>query len=170
MNIAVPTDALVMLVGPSGAGKTTFARSRFSATEVVSSDDCRALVSDDDGNMAATPAAFRVLQAIVRERLRAGRLVVVDATNVKHASRRPLIAMARKLRRRSVAIVFAVPIDVCLSRIDLRRERIVPIDAVRRQYTQLTATLENIDAEGFDDVRILRSTDAVAHAVIVRTT
>lgn len=168
MYVDIPSGALVMLIGPSGAGKTTFARTRFGPTEVVSSDECRALVSDDDGDMAATPAAFRVLHAIVRERLRAGRLVVVDATNVKQASRRPLLAMARKYGRPPVALVFAVPVEVCLSRMDLRRDRIVPAGAVRRQHSQLGTTLERIGAEGFAAVCVLRSTEAVGRAVIVR--
>ena len=157
MHLPIPVAALVVLVGPSGAGKSTFAARHFTRTEIVSSDECRALVSDDDGNQSATPAAFRLLHAIVRERLRAGRIAVVDATNVKPASRKPLVAIARRHARPAVAIVFAVPLDVCLSRIDLRPDRIVPIDAIRLQHAQLATSLSRLEDEGFDAIHLLRT-------------
>jgi protein phosphatase len=157
VQLSIPATALVLLIGPSGAGKTTFAAHHFAPTEIVSSDECRAMVSDDDANQAATPAAFRLLHAIVRERMRLGRLTVVDATNLKPASRRPLLAMARKNGRPASAIVFNLPVESCLSRIDLRRDRIVPVDAVRRQHAELATTLAGIQAEGFDRVYVLRA-------------
>jgi protein phosphatase len=131
LSLTIPPGALVVLIGPSGAGKSTFAARQFVPTEVVSSDYCRALVADDENDMAATPAAFRVLHAIVRERLRAGRLVVVDATNLKATSRKPLLAMARKFGRPAVAIAFDLPLEVCFERNAARAGRSVPAEVVR---------------------------------------
>ena len=168
MLVPVPPAAMVVLIGPSGAGKTTFAARHFARTEVVSSDECRALVSDDGADQAATPAAFRLLHAIVRERLRAGRLAVVDATNVKPQSRRPLLATARRLARPAIAVVFAVPLELCLARIDLRLDRRVPADAVRRQHAYLTSSLPRLAGEGFDAIHVLRTADDVDGVTIGR--
>jgi len=82
MQLTIPELALVVLIGPSGAGKSTFARAYFLPSELLSSDACRALVADDENDQAATNDAFDVLHYIARKRLAAGRLTVVDATNV----------------------------------------------------------------------------------------
>ena len=80
-QITVPAMGLVVLIGISGSGKSTFARTHFKPTEVVSSDFCRGLVADDENDQSATPDAFDVLHYIVSTRLRRGLLTVVDATN-----------------------------------------------------------------------------------------
>src|SRR6201986_1111870 len=105
MTISIPGLSLVVLIGPSGSGKSTFARKHFLPTEVLSSDYCRGLVSDDENNQAATSDAFDVLNFIASKRLAAGRLTVVDATNVQQESRRPLVALAREYHTLPVAIV-----------------------------------------------------------------
>ena len=92
MKITVPELSLVLLVGPSGCGKSTFARQHFKPTEVLSSDYCRGLVSDNENDQTATKEAFEVLHFIARKRLAAGRLTVIDATNVQPDSRKPLVA------------------------------------------------------------------------------
>ena len=78
MKIIVPELSLVVLIGPSGSGKSTFARKHFKPTELLSSDFCRGMVSDDENNQAATPEAFEVLHFIARKRLSAGKLTVVE--------------------------------------------------------------------------------------------
>src|SRR5919198_4259861 len=93
MHLTIPEFALVVLIGPSGAGKSTFAQRHFRPTEVLSSDACRALVADSETAQAATPEAFEVLHFIAAKRLAAGRLTVIDATNVQPEARRPLIAL-----------------------------------------------------------------------------
>src|SRR6185295_7584094 len=92
--IKIPELSLIVLIGPSGCGKSTFARKHFKPTEVLSSDYCRGLVSDDENNQAATKDAFELLHFIAAKRLAAGKLTVVDATNVQPESRKPLVALA----------------------------------------------------------------------------
>ncbi|MEG4811864.1 AAA family ATPase, partial [Microcoleus sp. F8-D1] len=83
MKITFPELSLVVLIGASGSGKSTFARQHFLPTEIISSDYCRGLVSDDENNQAATADAFEVLHLIAAKRLAAGKLTVIDATNVQ---------------------------------------------------------------------------------------
>ncbi|PSB53605.1 hypothetical protein C7B67_02220, partial [filamentous cyanobacterium Phorm 6] len=78
MKITIPELSLVILIGASGSGKSTFARQHFQPTEIISSDYCRGLVSDDENNQAATADAFELLHFIVAKRLAAGRLTVID--------------------------------------------------------------------------------------------
>src|SRR5260370_5647426 len=96
MKISIPELSLVLLVGPSGCGKSSFARKHFLPTEVVSSDFCRALVSDNENDQSATGDAFDLLHEIIRKRLARGRLTVVDATNVQPEARKSLIALAKE--------------------------------------------------------------------------
>src|SRR4051812_48145132 len=104
MRIELPSPSLVVLIGASGSGKSSFAARHFMPTEVLSSDVCRALVADDANDQAATADAFAVLQYIGGKRLAAGRLTVVDATNVQRESRKPLVALAREHDLLPVAI------------------------------------------------------------------
>ena len=78
MQITIPELSLVVMVGASGSGKSSFARKHFKPTEILSSDYCRGLVSDDENCQAATNDAFEVLHFIAAKRLAAGKLVVVD--------------------------------------------------------------------------------------------
>ena len=80
MKLTIPELSLIALVGPTGSGKSTFARKHFNPTEVISSDYCRGLVSDDENSQAATADAFDVLYYVARKRLAAGHLTVIDAT------------------------------------------------------------------------------------------
>src|SRR5829696_3315308 len=104
MKLTVPELSLVALIGVSGSGKSTFARRHFKPTEVISSDYCRGLVSDDENDLAATKDAFEVLHFITAKRLAAGKLTVVDATNVQAEARKPLVALAREYHVLPVAL------------------------------------------------------------------
>src|SRR5262249_18188233 len=81
MELKIPKLSLVVLIGPGGSGKSPFARKHFRHSEVLSSDFCRGLVSDDENDQAATMDAFEVLHYVASKRLARGRLTVIDATN-----------------------------------------------------------------------------------------
>lgn len=144
----IPGDALVLLVGPAGSGKSTWAAEHFSVTQVVSSDACRAMVCDDPTDQAATPDAFRVLHAITSARVRRGLLTVVDATNLLPSARRPLLRLAARWERPCVAVVFRVPLDELLRR-NAGRPHPVPDDVVRRHAALLPAALASLPEEGY---------------------
>ncbi|MFL6306021.1 MAG: polynucleotide kinase-phosphatase [Candidatus Sulfotelmatobacter sp.] len=148
MKIAIPELSLVMLVGPSGSGKSYFARKHFLPTEVISSDFCRGLVSDDDNDQSATGDAFDILHAIIRKRLARGRLTVVDATNVQPEARKSLIELAREYHVFAVAIVFDLPEKLCQERNASRPDRQFGPHVVRNQCHQLRRGLRGLEREG----------------------
>src|SRR5580698_5566147 len=109
MLVKIPKLSLVVLIGASGSGKSTFAKRHFLPSEVLTSDECRALVSDDENNQAATNDAFEVLHFIAAKRLARGNLTVIDATNVQAEARQPLVELARRFHCLPVAIVLDPP-------------------------------------------------------------
>ncbi|GAB4008435.1 polynucleotide kinase-phosphatase [Nocardioides ultimimeridianus] len=167
-RITVPAMGLVVLVGVSGSGKSTFARTHFKPTEVISSDFCRGLVADDENDQSATPDAFDVLHYIVGTRLRRGLLTVVDATNVQQTARASLIALARSHDVLVDAIVIDVPEDVAIERNRLRPDRDFGRHVVARQHRDLKRSVRRLAKEGFRRVHVLHGTDEVEGAEIVR--
>jgi len=168
MNIAIPELSLVVLVGASGAGKSTFARRHFLPTEILSSDYCRGLVSDDENDQAATTAAFEVLHFIAGKRLRAGRLTVVDATNVQMEARRPLVALAREHHCLPVALVLDMPESLCRERNAARPERNFGEHVVRQQRSQLHRSLRGLEREGFRHVHVFRTPEELEGLTLTR--
>lgn len=168
MKITIPELALVVLVGASGSGKSTFARRHFLATEVLSSDTFRGLVSDDETNQAATRDAFEVLHYIAAKRLAAGRLTVVDATNVQPQDRRPLIALARQYHCIPVAIVLNLPEQVCRDRNQQRPDRQFGAHVVQRHVQNLRRSLRSLKREGFRHIYELNSLEDIDSVAIER--
>jgi protein phosphatase len=168
-ELSIPELSLVVLVGVSGAGKSTFARAHFKPTEVISSDYCRGLVADDENDQSATPDAFDVLHYIAGKRLAAGRLTVVDATSVQPEARAPLVALAREHDVLPVAIVLDLPSSVCEARNARRPDRDFGAHVIRRQHAALRKSVKNLQREGFRAVHVLRSEAEVAEVTVSRT-
>src|SRR5918995_7457823 len=139
--ITIPELSLVVLIGASGCGKSTFARKLFKPTEVLSSDFCRALVSDDENNQDATKDAFETLHFIAAKRLAAGKLTVVDATNVQPEARKPLVALAREYHVIPVAIVLNLSNRLCEDRNRDRTDRNFGPHVIRQQSQQLRRSI-----------------------------
>ena len=165
--LPVTDVSLVVLVGTSGAGKSSFARKHFLPTQVVSSDFCRGLVADDENDQSASAEAFELLHYIVGKRLSAGRLTVVDATNVQPEARKQLIKVARDHDVLPIAIVLDVPPGVCAERNRSRPDRQLPAHVIPRQNRELRRSLRGLEREGFRKVHVLRGEAEVEAAEIV---
>lgn len=168
MKITVPELSLVVLIGPSGSGKSSFGKTHFKPTEVLSSDFCRGLVSDDENDQAATNDAFEVLHFIARKRLAAAKLTVVDATNVQPEARKPLVALAREFHVLPVAIVFDLPEKLCHERNRNRSNRDFGPHVVRSQVQQMRRSLRGLEREGFRHVFVLSSPEEIESVSIER--
>jgi protein phosphatase len=166
-ELAIPELSLVVLVGTSGSGKSTFAARHFKPSAVISSDACRAMVCDDENDQSATPDAFALLHHIAGIRLRRGLLTVIDATNVQPRAREALVKTARDHDVLPVAIVLDVPDSVCAERNAARRDRAaMPAHVIARQSRELRSGLRKLQREGFRKVHVLHGTEEIDQAVI----
>ena len=166
--LKIPKLSLVVLVGVSGCGKSTFAARHFRPTEVLSSDVFRGLVGDDENDQSVTAAAFEALRAVAAQRLKLGRLTVIDATNVQPDARRPLLALAREHHVLPVAIVLDVPEQVCVQRNEARPDRTFGAGVVRRQHSALARSVGRLEREGFRRVFRLRGVAEIDGAEVMR--
>ncbi len=171
MPIFIPEFALVLMIGPSGCGKSTFARTHFKPTEVLSSDFFRGMLSDDEMNQAASDDAFDLLHLVCAKRLAAGRLTVIDATNVRPDSRKPFLEAARKYHAQPVAVVFDFSAEFCHERNQQRlAERPFGPHVTRRHADDLKRSLSRLEEEGFRRVHLLRNEDEVNAVAFERYT
>lgn len=159
MKITIPELSLVALVGVSGSGKSTFARKHFKPTEVISSDFCRGLVSDDENSLEATNDAFDVLYYIARKRLAAAKFTVIDATNVQKDARVGIVETAKQFHCLPVAIVLDVPERVAQDRNKTRPDRNFGPHVIRNQARQLRQSIRKLKREGFRHVHVLKPDD-----------
>jgi protein phosphatase len=157
VRVDIPDRAMVVLVGPAGSGKSTFAAQHFGSGEIVSSDAIRERLTGDPSDQSRNKVVFRILDAEVAALLRMGGSAVVDATSVERHARRALIRVAERAQAPAVAIVLALPLAVVLARNAHRQGRPVPDDVVRRQWHTLERSLRDgvLETEGFAAVHVL---------------
>ncbi|MCO8276456.1 polynucleotide kinase-phosphatase [Actinoplanes sp. TRM 88003] len=164
--IDIPELALVALVGISGSGKSTFARTHFKPTQVLSSDYFRGLVADDENDQSASAEAFDALHYVAGKRLTAGRLTVVDATNLQPHGRAALVRLAREHDVLPVAIVLDVPEALAWERTEARADRDFGRPVLTRMHRDLRRSLGALAREGFRKVHVLRGPDEIAATTI----
>jgi protein phosphatase len=166
MVIEVRAPSIVVLVGISGSGKSTFAAKVFARTEVLSSDQCRALVADDENDQSVTADAFALLMLTTRMRLKHGKLCVVDATNTRPEERSKFVRLANEFECPVSAIVLQTELSTCLERMRTRRDRDIEESAVTQQYKALMDHVASLPIEGFAPIWHLR--EDMAGAIEVR--
>ena len=151
MELKLPAPCVVVLVGPSRAGKTTWAQAHFASNEVVSSDALRGMVGIDEDDQTASAAAFALLEQIVAERISRGLTTVVDTTGLHADNRLKWITTAHE----AGVPIYAILFTSTLAEIELRndvRARPIPRGVLRKQFANMKKTLEGIADEGFDGV------------------
>ncbi len=167
MKINIPELCVVVLIGASGAGKSTFAARHFIESEVISSDFCRKLVSDDENDQTATGAAFELLREIASRRLERGRMTVVDATSVRPEDRRSIVRLAKDHHVFACAIVLDVPAEICRARNEARPDRDFGSHVIRNQRAALRRSIRGLRKEGFRKVYVLDGVEAIDAVEIV---
>lgn len=155
LTIEIPDPSLILLIGASGAGKSTFARHHFLPTEIISSDHCRAMICDNESDQTINAQTFGLLHHIARLRLLQKRLTVIDATNLQFRARRPLLRMARSNHLPIFAIVFNMSLAICQKQNATRPQRLVNDEVLAQHCFQLSATLERLDREGYERIYLL---------------
>lgn len=168
MNISLPDPSLVLLIGVSGSGKSTFARWHFAPTEVISSDHCRALVCDDENDQSVNQDAFEILHLIARKRLAHRKLTVIDATNVQSAARRHLLDLAGAHEIPAVAIVLHLAEEICMQQNTERSQRVVAQEVIQQQTNDLQFSLSQLSVEGFSQIYLLTTPEEINSAIVLR--
>ncbi len=168
MKLKLPELSLVVLIGATSSGKSTFARRHFKPTEILSSDFCRGILADDENDQAITSEAFELLHYIAAKRIKSGRLTVIDATNVQRESRQPLVRLAREFHVLPVAIVVNPPEKVLLERHQGRADRNFGAHVIRQQLQSLRRSVRGLQKEGFRHVFQLNSIEEIELVEIER--
>ncbi len=158
LSIRVLPRTLLVLCGPAGSGKSTFAAQRFGATTVVSSDHCRALICDDANNQQVNRDTFDLFYFIIKKRLFLGRLTVADSTALHAESRRRLRDMARWHGYQARLLIFNISQETC-ARWNQGRERQVEERVLPYHAALLEQTLRDAPNEGWDEILILGEED-----------
>ena len=169
MKIQTPEFSMVLMMGPSCSGKTTFAKRHFSQTEIISSDACRAIVSDDPHNQKVTTDAFQLLHNITNARLKNRRLTVVDATNLQPRHRASLVDIARDNDCPVTAIIMATPLQQCLQRNQEQKDQPLPEHVIRNQQRRLRHNARSVKKEGVRHSYTIRDQQEADEATVTRT-
>lgn len=154
VKISVPRRTLLALCGPAGCGKTTFAARRFLPTEIVSSDACRAMISDDDTNQGINYETFNLFHYIINVRMRLGRFTVADSTALQPFARRRLLEQAHRSGYTACLLIFNVSLETCRAR-DRLRPRSVGEEVLQYHFGLLHQTLLAAPQERWNQLYVL---------------
>jgi len=168
MRIEIPELCVVALVGVSSSGKSTFSKKHFKPTEILSSDNFRAMLSDDENNQQVTSQAFETLHYVAAKRLELGKLTVIDATNVQKHARAGVLRLAREQNCLAAAIVLDISEKIIKERNAGRSDRNLGWNIIARQAGELRKSIKQLQKEGFRYVYILSGEEEIAAAEIVR--
>lgn len=163
-RIVLPERTLLVLCGPAGAGKSTFARAfveqhklqGYRTTSIVSSDHCRALICDDETNQQANRDTFDLFYYIMHKRMFQGRLTIADSTALQADARRKLRDLALRHHYFTCLFVFNMSLETCL-RYDQHqaRGRIVGESVIKHHLALLQKALLDVPQEGWHMLHVL---------------
>jgi alkanesulfonate monooxygenase SsuD/methylene tetrahydromethanopterin reductase-like flavin-dependent oxidoreductase (luciferase family)/predicted kinase len=148
-DVTLPDPALVVLVGPSGSGKSVWAAEHYSPHEVVSSDRLRAVVGSGEHDLDASDDAFALLDQIVAARLRRGLTVVVDTLGLDPPRRLGYLRLARASGRPAVAVLLDTDPAECRRR-NRARDLPVPAAVLDGQLRRMRTAAAEVPGEGWD--------------------
>lgn len=145
---------LILLIGPPGAGKTTYAKkyiSQHANTVLLSSDKIRKEMWGNEAIQGDNNEIFGRMQTRTVNSLNFGYDVIYDATNMTRKDRARIIATRPKFARIEAHIIWA-PIETCIER-DYTRERTVGKEVIDRMLKRFQMPYYD---EGIDEINIIR--------------
>jgi predicted kinase len=154
LTIAVPWRTLLILCGPAGSGKSTFAAQRFRPSTIVSSDACREMVCDDATNQQVNRDTFDLFYYIINKRLYNNRFTIADSTALYIDARRKLLDLARRHGYFAALLIFNVTEQIVIER-NQGRTRIVEPQVIPYHARLLQQTLLDAPNEGWDRLYVL---------------
>ncbi|HEX2900398.1 MAG TPA: polynucleotide kinase-phosphatase, partial [Bacteroidia bacterium] len=149
MEIKLPDFVLVLLVGPSGSGKSHFAETHFPAAEVIAQRQFEAMLSDDGSDEALHEETLKLMHQAIELRLKYKKACVVDAPLLTQDSRKELRRLSKKYHCKAVAIVFQIPAQVCITRNAKRSDGDPGAQLVRSQMGKMERIGKDLEEEGF---------------------
>lgn len=153
--LSLPRRTLLVLCGPAGCGKSTFAAQHFPEIQSVSSDRCRGMICDDENSQAVNREAFDLFHYILQKRMLLGHFCIADSVALLPYAREKLHQIARRHGYFSCLLIFDIAPEICLQR-DSQRTRQVGESVIRYHMGQLAQTLKDAPQEGWDLLHILR--------------
>ncbi len=166
MELRLPAPCLVVLVGASSSGKSTWAAGTFRETEIVSSDRLRGMVGAGEDDQQAGTAAFSILEQIVVERMRRRLTTVVDTLGFDRDNRRRWAGLAHEAGLPAFVVVFDTRADQARAR-NTERPRPIPKSVLDKQLTRFRMVRAEIDDDGFDRVIVEQPVALVAPSIAV---
>jgi alkanesulfonate monooxygenase SsuD/methylene tetrahydromethanopterin reductase-like flavin-dependent oxidoreductase (luciferase family)/predicted kinase len=152
--VELPDPAVVVLVGPSGSGKSAWAQARYRREEIVSSDALRGVVGSGPHDLDASEDAFDVLERVVAARTGRGLTTVVDTLGTDEGRRRGWLTRARETGLPAVVVVLDTPDAECRRR-NAARDRPVPAPTLAAQLRRHRALVPHLELEGWDLVHVV---------------
>src|SRR5215831_10612801 len=164
MHFVSANPLLIVLVGPPGSGKSTWARVNGANAIHVSQDDLIDAITPSGFAHDHRPIYQAAEDAVARAGLAAGRTVIADRTNRTRAHRQRWVRIARELRATVVAVVMTTPHDICRARNNSRTDsRRLSQERMDRMF----AAMEPVDfAEGF--AAIYRAEEVTMQEILAR--
>jgi predicted kinase len=164
LALELPRRTLLVLCGAAGCGKSTFARNFVTAyaslglrtTSIISSDDCRAIICDDENNQLVSRDSFELFHFIIHKRMQQGVFTIADSTALKANARYPLLDLAQRHHYTACLLIFDVPMVQCVER-DQQRPRSVGASVIAYHYNLLQQALRDVPHEGWQQIRILHT-------------
>ena len=168
-KIEIPEFCLVALIGASSSGKSSFAKTHFKPTEILSSDFFRGMVCDDENDQNVSNEAFDLLYYAANKRLDNMKLTVIDATNIQQGSRKKILELAREQNVHAAAIVLNLPEEILQQRNRERTDRNFPERVIRQHCREVKQSIKHLKREGFRFVYVLNSLNQLENVEIIRT-
>lgn len=147
-KVKFPENALILLVGAAGSGKSTFAEKVFNTPNaiIVSSDACRKEISGDENNQKVTKEAFELFYKKIENGIIDRKQVVADATNLDEFGRNELYQIAQRHDVPVYALIFNIPLEI-IKRQNKARDRIVPEYVIDKHFLKMKKLYQQVENE-----------------------